>query len=133
MLNATTPYSIWFTAPSGYFGQQLVGAIWLGFSLVVREFGIMMTQLALNICSIVLLKRYLEKKRAFHNRVSPGTGTVGTVNGGVESLNTATLVTLNNDSVARRGDEGDKSRTAVGRKKEKISAADQKTTVRERF
>jgi hypothetical protein len=130
MLNATTPFSIWYTGTTGYFGGQLVGAIWLAFFLVVRDFGIMVAQLAFNLYSIVLLKRYLEKKRALHNRVSPGTATVDAADGGGISMYTATAITRNNDAVTKRGEEEGTSRTVVGRRKEKISAADQKATVR---
>jgi hypothetical protein len=121
MLNSTSPFTIWLTGTSDYFGSNLIGKIWLGFFLAVRDFGVMAAQISLNLYSIVLLKQHLGKKRALHNsRVSPGN----------ESIQTRSVMTQMNAVSIKRTEVNGSSTTTNSRRKEKISAADQRATVR---
>jgi hypothetical protein len=141
MLNQTTAFTIWYGGNSDYFGKQLIGTIWLAFFLVVRDFGVMVAQLALNIVSIVLLKRYLEKKKTRfetattqrpsivnNNRVETAVS-----NHVRESHSNLTHSAVNQNNMSGVGTGvGNSLRSSVTLrqvKKEKISSADQKATV----
>jgi hypothetical protein len=144
MLNATTPFTIWYGAATPYFTQLLIGTVWMAFYLVVRDFGIMVAQLVLNLVSIVLLKRYLEKKKSQfqtastvqpsvlpNNRVSAAVSHTAGHSLNESNSNKMASVVNNNNSVVATGDASVKSGVQKRRpKKEKISSADQKATVR---
>jgi hypothetical protein len=144
MLNQTTVFTIWYGGNSDYFGKQLVGTIWLAFFLLVRDFGVMLTQLALSIMSIVLLKRYLEKKKTRFEALNTNQLSIkanNRVETAVSNHERASNLNLshhavNNNNVnsitvvgARFGNSVGISVSLRRATKEKISSADQKATV----
>jgi hypothetical protein len=60
-LNPSTQFTIWFGGVSEL-SQTLTMTVLLFFLLAVKEFAVLLVQIALNVVSIVLLKRFLMKK-----------------------------------------------------------------------
>jgi hypothetical protein len=131
MLNSTSSLTIWYPGASPYFSMKLIGTVWLAIILAVKDFVTMVVQLVLNIISIILLKRYVEKKiqltsrnglASSKNRVTPMTATTST-----QEANTANGSKTNSKVSAA-------SRWKVGLLKNKntkprVSSADQRATV----
>jgi hypothetical protein len=63
MLNATISFTIWYGGSRVSVDAQLEFVLFFIY-LVIRDFGHMIVQLAMNIASIVLLVQYLERKKS---------------------------------------------------------------------
>jgi hypothetical protein len=129
-LSATTPFTIWFGGATEL-SKTLTMTILLFVILAVKELGVLLVQLGLNVVSIVLLKRYLMKKSRLI--ASPVVAadintkrdiTAATHNdGGNRDL----ISVMNNTNNNATNVGGAASRIVL--KKDPISSADQKATV----
>jgi hypothetical protein len=72
MLNATTSYTVWFTANTDFATSQ-VGSILIFVVYGVRDVFVLTLQIGLNVCSTYLLKRYLNKKKAMNSALAADT------------------------------------------------------------
>jgi hypothetical protein len=132
-LNATTPFTIWFASASPYFSKQLIGVVWIALIVLIKDLLVMILQLALNMVSIVLLKRHLGKKIQLTatpmliniNRVAAAAPV--TYRAGNE-LNTAVFANNNNGVASNEGSVRERSSIF-----EQISASDRKATVTKIF